>query len=100
MTLSEFKVTLNTKTPPSNISDDLMALWLDARGNWSRAHEIVQESGSIAGDWIHAYLHRKEGDLSNASYWYRRAGKHMPEKDLIEEWDEIVEYLLKFENPF
>ncbi|MDZ7604503.1 MAG: hypothetical protein U5K79_02720 [Cyclobacteriaceae bacterium] len=98
MTLAAFKAACNSLTPPSDISDELLALWYDARGNWNRAHELVQETGGFTGDWIHAYLHRKEGDDSNAAYWYRRVKKTMPQKSLSEEWDELAAYILKSES--
>ena len=97
MTLTEFKTTLGNKVPPPGISNDLLALWLDAKGNWNRAHEIVQKSGSHTSNWIHAYLHRKEGDLSNAGYWYRRIGRHSPQQSLTEEWEVLADYVLKSE---
>ena len=94
MTLAEFQLTLNKKTPPAGLDQNLLALWYDGNGNWDEAHEIVQETSGFEGDWIHAYLHRKEGDLSNASYWYTRVGKNMPECSLDEEWNQIVIYML------
>lgn len=73
----------------------LRALWHDARGDWERAHAVCQEAGNREGDWVHAYLHRKEGDLGNAGYWYARAGRPMPTDDisLDAEWARIVEEL-------
>jgi len=97
MTLVAFKAACNSTNPPSGISDELLALWYDARGNWNRAHELVQENKGSTGDWIHAYLHRKEGDNANAAYWYRRVKKIMPQIGLEKEWTELVEYLLKSE---
>ncbi len=97
MTLSEFKGACNSGNPPVGISDELLALWYDARGNWNRAHELVQETGGFTAYWVHAYLHRKEGDNSNASYWYRRIKKNIPPKSLEEEWSDLAEYLLKSE---
>jgi len=98
MTLAAFKAACNSVNPPSGISDELLALWYDARGNWNRAHELVQETGGYTADWIHAYLHRKEGDNSNAAYWYRRVKKNMPHKSPEEEWGDLAEYLLKSDD--
>ena len=69
----------------------LAALWWDARGDWVRAHEIAQSVETADGSWVHAYLHRKEGDLGNADYWYRRAGRRPPAVTLDEEWAEIAQ---------
>lgn len=75
----------------------LQALWADAHGDWARAHDLCQEAKSRDGDWVHAYLHRKEGDLGNAGYWYARAGRAMPEPSvaLQAEWAAITAALLK-----
>ncbi len=97
MTLNEFKAACKAKIPPVGITDELLALWYDAQGNWHHAHELVQEARGATGDWIHAYLHRKEGDNSNAAYWYRKIKKTVPQISLEEEWSELVEYLLKSE---
>ena len=94
MTFEEFKKTLNQSIPPENLSPNLMALWLDAKGEWEEAHTIVQQIGGSEGNWIHAYLHRKEGDQANASYWYSRAGRQKPDVTLEAEWEEIVRDLL------
>lgn len=94
MTFQGFKETLSNSKPPEYISHNLVALWQDANGNWDEAHTIVQETSGLEGDLIHAYLHRKEGDLSNASYWYSRAGKLFPEISLNQEWEELVRYLI------
>jgi hypothetical protein len=68
----------------------LAALWRDARGDWDRAHELAQSVETAEGAWVHAYLHRKEGDLANADYWYRRAGRTRPATTLDQEWAEIA----------
>ncbi len=89
--------------PPAELSSALRALWLDARGEWDAAHTAAQETGGrdggecdrLAGAWVHAYLHRKEGDESNAGYWYSRAGRPMATGDLETEWREIAQALLK-----
>ena len=81
--------------PPEKLSLCLQALWWEKKGDWDRAHEIAQEAGSREGDWVHAYLHRIEGDLGNAGYWYRRAGKPAKGKEsLREEWEELVSSFL------
>lgn len=95
MTLTEFKETLSRSHPPSDITENLQALWYDANGQWTKAHDIVQVTSGYDGDWIHAYLHREEGDLSNASYWYSRIGRSRPEKSLEEEWEELAKHLLQ-----
>lgn len=95
MTFQEFKESINQKDAPAAISKNLLALWLDAKGNWDDAHDIVQETSGLDGDWIHAYLHRKEGDLSNASYWYSRIGKVRPTIELSDEWEQLAIYLLE-----
>ena len=94
MTLDEFKASLVGTTPPAAVSAELRALWHDATGNWHEAHEIAQSIDGATGSWIHAYLHRKEGDLGNASYWYRKAGKPQAADSLEEEWNRIVSALL------
>jgi hypothetical protein len=97
MNFQQFNDSLNQPSPPIGISDNLKALWYDTIGSWSKAHDIVQETSELEGDWIHAYLHRKEGDLSNASYWYSRALKQLPCISLEEEWEELVRYMLSKE---
>jgi hypothetical protein len=79
----------DTDLPPA-----LAALWRDRRGQWDAAHTAAQAAGDRDGDWVHAYLHRKEGDLGNAAYWYRRAGRPVAEGDLDTEWDAIAAALL------
>ena len=89
-TYEEFEATLDQYTPPSNWSEPLKSLWHDAKGDWESSHDIAQEIGSPMGSWIHAYLHRKEGDKWNAKYWYGRAGKPFPEYSLEEELKVLV----------
>lgn len=94
MTLSEFESSLQLKTPPSSLHLALQALWWDAKGDWKKAHECVQaDEGDPSCDWVHAYLHRKEGDASNAGYWYQRVGKPAPKSPLAEEWRAIAQAL-------
>jgi hypothetical protein len=94
MTLSEFRDSVLRQDPPSGLSLALLGLWWDAKGDWTKAHESAQQDEGIAGSWVHAYLHRKEGDASNAGYWYRRAGKPPARNSLSEEWIEISQSLL------
>jgi hypothetical protein len=94
VTLTEFKRSTGEAAPPSGLPATLLALWHDARGDWTAAHEAAQEIEDADGAWIHAYLHRKEGDAGNASYWYRRAGKPDSRASLEAEWDQIAEALL------
>ena len=73
---------------PSNLPAALAALWYDGRGDWNAAHEAAQSDEGRDGAWVHAYLHRKEGDAFNAGYWYRRAGKPAATGTLDVEWVE------------
>lgn len=94
MTLDEFRSTLTQTDAPAGLSPALRAMWEDACGHWSAAHAIAQDIHDRTGSWIHAYLHRKEGDLGNAGYWYRRAGQPVAHDSLEEEWTRIVASLL------
>jgi hypothetical protein len=94
MTVVEFKRSTTQLDPPAGLSILLHALWHDAKGNWDAAHTLAQDVDSKDGAWIHAYLHRKEGDLSNAAYWYRRAGRPVSARSLADEWEEIALALL------
>lgn len=94
MTLPEFKKTLLDPQPPPGLNQLLLALWYEARGDWEKAHNIAQDVSTNDGSWVHAYLHRREGDVGNASYWYHRAGRRFPDYSLEEEWEIIVEDLL------
>jgi hypothetical protein len=93
MTLEEFKSTLAEDAAPA-VAPSLAALWHDARGDWNRAHETAQDVDDESGAWVHAYLHRKEGDLGNAAYWYRRARKPVATDPLDAEWNRIATALL------
>jgi hypothetical protein len=77
----------------------LQALWHQAKGDWDTAHGIAQEQDDQAGAWVHAHLHRAEGDAANAGYWYRRAQKPLPTSSLDEEWDAIAMALLSDRSP-
>lgn len=95
MTFTAFKASLSQSEPPTGLAPALIALWHDGKGDWDGAHRVAQEIESPAGSWIHAYLHRKEGDTSNAAYWYRRAGQPLARGPLELEWAAIVEALLR-----
>lgn len=99
MTLEEFRESLSRDNPPRELETALAALWWDAKGNWKQAHEVAGQDEGPAAAWVHAYLHRKEGDASNASYWYTRAAKSPGKGTLEEEWSEIVESLLTDSEP-
>lgn len=94
MDLSAFRASLAAAAPPVELKLALEALWLDAKGDWDGAHKAAQADDSGDGDWVHAYLHRKEGDTGNAAYWYRRAGKPVCLSSFEEEWGSIAEVLL------
>jgi hypothetical protein len=94
MNLSLFKESLSGNQPPANTNVYLQALWFDAKGNWDKAHTLIQDVPDKNASWIHAYLHRKEGDIWNADYWYSKAGKKRPSFSLDEEWEELVNALL------
>jgi len=94
MTIDEIRATLQDAVPPEGLSEALRALWHDAHGDWKTSHQIAQEVEDETGAWVHAYLHRKEGDLGNAAYWYRRAGQPVATGDLEAEWSRIVSVLL------
>jgi hypothetical protein len=99
MTLQEFHDSLRRDEPPRHFNCALAGLWWDAKGDWKRAHESAQQDEGPAGAWVHAYLHRKEGDASNAGYWYKRAGKTPSRNSLEEEWLQITEALLSETDP-
>lgn len=95
MDFQEFYESLEKAEAPESLSDMLRAMWYEGKGNWDKAHDIAQEDEGPLGSWIHAYLHRKEGDNWNANYWYRRAGRTMPDTSLEQEWKDIVSELLQ-----
>lgn len=94
MDFDEFQKFLGAETPPPRAGKLLQALWHDAKGDWTRAHEIVQSQKGTTSAAIHAYLHRKEGDLANADYWYERSGIMRPRHSLDKEWRTLVEAVL------
>lgn len=91
---TEFEATLLASHPPSDWPEGLKALWFDAKGDWEASHDIAQEMHNSLGSWIHAYLHRKEGDRFNAGYWYRQANRPFSKLSLEEELREIVEFVI------
>ena len=90
MDAKAFRATLNGEAPPPNLPPTLQALWWDAKGDWARAHGLVDELETKDGMAVHAYLHRKEGAASNADYWYARAGRAFHRPKLEEEWEALV----------
>jgi hypothetical protein len=85
-----FKSSLSLTDPPESISEYARALWYAGKGNWEKAHNIIQEIDDKLSARIHAFLHRQEGDLSNAGYWYKRAGEQIPTVNTDEEWEQLV----------
>ncbi|MFL5802449.1 MAG: hypothetical protein ACJ8CR_12010 [Roseiflexaceae bacterium] len=94
MDITAFRASVEAPAPPGNLSHTLQALWYDAKGDWQTAHEHAQVQDDVVGAWVHAYLHRKEGDLANAGYWYRRAGRPAATESLDAEWETIATALL------
>ena len=94
MDLTTFETSLAQPAPPAGLPVLLRALWHERRGDWDRAHEIAQDAPGADAAWVHAYLHRREGDPANAAYWYRQARKPVERGDLDVEWRVIVEALL------
>jgi len=94
MTLDHFRACVANGALPDTVGAHVRALWHDARGDWDTAHRIVQALDDAEAAWVHAYLHRKEGDAGNAAYWYARAGRAVAHGALDEEWTRIVTALL------
>ncbi len=100
LTVSDFDASLSADTPPPAMGLPLQALWWDAKGDWTRAHAAVMaDETSRDAAWVHAYLHRKEGDAGNAAYWYSRAGRPVSRQSLGEEWTSIAAALLEANRP-
>jgi hypothetical protein len=95
MQFDEFSKSLTKANPPETLSQLALSLWYDAKGDWEAAHTIIQDLEDKTAAWIHAYLHRKEADAGNAGYWYKRAGKKMPDYSLEKEWEEIINAVLR-----
>ena len=94
MELATFKQSLAENDPPVDTSIYAQALWYEGKGDWNKAHELIQDLPDKSAAWIHAYLHRKEGDVWNADYWYNRAGRKRPSVSLDEEWEQIAAAML------
>ena len=92
--LQEFKDTLKNENPATNLSAQLKALWYDGKGDWNKAHHEVDQLNDRSSAHIHAYLHRKEGDIFNANYWYRKAEQPQSNVSLDEEWEQLVSLFL------
>ncbi|HTF30887.1 MAG TPA: hypothetical protein VK625_18660 [Flavitalea sp.] len=95
MNFTDYKSSLDSDNAPEGLSPVLLALWYDGKNDWERSHDIAQDIHTNDGSWIHAYLHRKEGDPGNAAYWYRKAGKQVPTVSLEKEWEDLVKVLLR-----
>ena len=93
-TLDDFRGSVSADAPPAHLAPALQGLWWLAKGDWDRAHRIVQDESDASAAWVHAYLHRVEGDQMNAGGWYKRAGKTPPTTPLEAEWEEIARALL------
>ncbi|MBL7739022.1 MAG: hypothetical protein JNK14_07375 [Chitinophagaceae bacterium] len=98
MDITQFKQSLSGSKAPEKLSVYMKAMWYDGKGEWEAAHNIIQEKNDDTAAWIHAYLHRKEGDIGNADYWYRRAGRKRPSATLDKEWEDISVELLNTDN--
>jgi hypothetical protein len=85
-----FISSLSSEQPPAGLSVHAESLWFAGKGDWEKAHELIQDVDDSQAAQIHAFLHRQEGDISNAGYWYARAGSHMPDLSLEEEWESLV----------
>jgi hypothetical protein len=99
MTLDVFSASLAKSTPPAGLSPALTALWLAGKEDWNKAHELVMDGDGAECAWVHAYLHRVEGDLDNARYWYRQARRPPAKGELAAEWAEIAAALLELQQP-
>ena len=95
MTFEQFKDSLKLNEPPFGLNQYQEALWYAGKKQWEASHNIAQDIHDKDGSWIHAYLHREEGDIFNANYWYNKASKRMPGYSLEQEWEEIATELLK-----
>lgn len=95
MTLQEFIQSLDYDTMPESLTVPLQALWWDAKGDWARAHTLINDLEDSVSAHVHAYLHRKEGDLWNARYWYSRAQQPEFKGPLQEEWRYLLELYLR-----
>lgn len=92
--MTAFRDSLSAAGPPAGLSVYAESLWYDAKGNWEKAHELIQDLTDQNAAWIHAYLHRKEGDRWNADYWYNRAARQCPSLSPDEEWQQLIDEFL------
>jgi hypothetical protein len=95
ITTAGFISSLSLDEPPAGLSVYEKALWFAGKGDWEKAHDLIQEVDDKQAARIHAYLHRQEGDLSNSRYWYAKAETHMPEQSLEEEWESLVTFCFR-----
>lgn len=94
-TIDSFRSSVSAETPPADVGPALQALWWALRGDWKRAHECVQQhEGEPDCDWVHAHLHRQEGDMRNAGGWYQRAGRAVPTLSVQDEWSILATEML------
>ncbi|WP_375413185.1 hypothetical protein [uncultured Bradyrhizobium sp.] len=98
MIMADFKSSLSGPAPAPGVAPPLAALWWAAKGDWGKAHAIVQDEEGAEAAWVHAYLHRAEGDLGNAGYWYRRAGRPVASGPVEAEWGRITAAFLQGEQ--
>jgi len=99
MTLDDFVQSVAAEIPTPGLSETLTSLWWDKKGDWDKAHAIAQEIPTVQGSAVHAYLHREEGVLWNADYWYSRAGRQRPDITLEDEWRRLVAEMLDGAQP-
>ena len=92
--MTDFRARLSGTSPAPGLDPPLAGLWWAAKGQWDEAHKLVQDEDTANAAWVHAYLHRVEGDLGNAGYWYRQAGQPLAKDSLEAEWERIVSGLL------
>jgi hypothetical protein len=97
MNIETFLRSLESAGPPAGVPETLRSLWWDRKGDWDRAHSIAQDIPTVQGSAVHAYLHREEGVMWNADYWYSRAGRSRPDMSLEEEWRQLVVEMLAME---
>ncbi|HEX9615461.1 MAG TPA: hypothetical protein VGA55_08130 [Bacteroidota bacterium] len=95
MTLSDLQMSLSSPEPPTGLTVPLLGLWYAAKGDWDKAHKTVQDDTTPESAWVHAHLHKQEGDISNANYWYAKSPRNTSRLTLQEEWREIAGRLLR-----
>lgn len=95
MKYDQFRASLEQNYPPAGATPALRVLWYAHHDEWDRAHDIAQDMPGSDGAWLHAYLHRVEGDQANADYWYRRANRERPQASLDEEWENLARHFTR-----